>query len=72
MLRDALPHSGWWLFLGVLTWALGIYIIFNPALGVAALVYAIGFYAVIVGIALVAFAFRLKSAFPTAARPAHA
>ncbi|MBV8355389.1 MAG: HdeD family acid-resistance protein [Candidatus Eremiobacteraeota bacterium] len=72
MLGGAMPHSGWWILLGVLTWAFGIYIIFNPALGVAALVYAVGFYAVIVGVALVAFAFRLKSAGTAMARPAHA
>ena len=61
-LRDVMQYAGWITFLGIVTLALGVYIIINPALGVAALVYAIGFYAVIAAIALFVFAFRLKSA----------
>ena len=61
-LRDVMDNAGWMVFLGIVTLALGIYIIVNPSLGVVALVYAIGIYAVIAAIALFVFAFRLKSA----------
>ena len=60
-LRGALPSAGWWIVFGVLTLALGIYVVVQPGIGLAALVYTIGFYAAIAGIVLVAFAFRLKS-----------
>ena len=73
MLGNAgMQHSGWWVFLGLVTLALGMYIIINPALGVAALVYTLGIYAIIAGVALVGFAFRLKAAGTQIATHAHA
>ena len=59
-LRSALPGDFWWGLLGVITLAVGFYVIFNPALGIAALVYTVAFYAVFAGISLIGFAFRLK------------
>ena len=60
--RSVVPNDFWWGLLGVLTVAIGVYIIYNPGLGVLALVYTIGVYAVLAGIALTALAFRIKSA----------
>ena len=70
--RDVMQNWGWWVFFGLVTLALGIYIIMQPGIGVAALVYAIGIYAVIAAIVLFVFAFRLKSAGTEIAKGAHA
>lgn len=72
MLNSVITNAGWWIFLGIVTLALGFYIIIQPAIGVAALVYAIGIYAVIAAIALFVFASRLKSADTTISKAAHA
>src|SRR5215469_788170 len=61
-LRDVIRNEFWWVLLGLVTIALAIYIIVNPDIGVLALVYAIGIYAIIAGISLIAFAFRLRGA----------
>jgi len=62
VLNGVIQNSGWWVFLGIVTLALGVYVVVYPGIGVAALVYAVGIYAVIAGVTLVAFAIRLKSA----------
>lgn len=72
MLSRVVPHSGWWIFLGAVTLLLGMYIIVYPGLGVAALVYMVGFYALAVAVALIVFAFRLKSAGTQFVKGAHA
>lgn len=61
-LRDAIRNEFWWILLGLVTIALAIYIIIQPDIGILALVYTIGIYAVIAGISLIAFAFRLRGA----------
>lgn len=60
LLRPYIENEFWWLLLGVITVAFGFYVLLYPNLGVLALVYTIGFYAVLAGTSLVAFAFRIK------------
>ena len=60
--RQILNNDFWWGFLGVLTIALGVYIIMNPGIGLLGIVYAIGVYGVLAGIALTVLAFRVKNA----------
>jgi uncharacterized membrane protein HdeD (DUF308 family) len=50
----------WWILLGLVTLAIGIYVVINPALGVTALVYTVGIYAVLAGISLIVLSFRIK------------
>ena len=61
-LRDVIRNEFWWVLLGIVTFALGVYIVIRPDLGVLALVYAIGIYSVIAGISLIAFSFKVKGA----------
>jgi len=58
----------WWILLGLVTLAMGFYVVLNPALGVTALVYTVGIYAALAGISLVALSFRIKSLPKPAAR----
>jgi len=60
--RQYLNNDFWWGFLGVLTIAVGVYIIMNPGIGLLGIVYAIGVYGVLAGIALTVLAFRIKNA----------
>ena len=60
--RQYIDNDFWWGFLGVLTIAVGVYIIMNPSLGLLGIVYAIGVYGVLAGIALCVLAFRIKNA----------
>ncbi len=59
-LRTVISDEFWWILLGIITLAAGIYVVIVPGLGVLALVYTIGFYAIFAGVALIALAFRLK------------
>jgi uncharacterized membrane protein HdeD (DUF308 family) len=59
-LRNVINNEFWWILLGTITLAFGAYVVIVPGLGLLALVYTIGFYAIFAGIALVAFAFRIK------------
>jgi uncharacterized membrane protein HdeD (DUF308 family) len=72
MLSKVMPHSGWWIVLGFITLLLGMYIIVYPAIGVATLVYMVGFYAIFAAAALFVLAFRLKSKGTDVAKAAHA
>lgn len=67
-LRTYIDNEFWWVVLGILTVALGAYIVLRPDLGLIALVYSIGFYAAFAGIALIALGFRVKSAGQTASK----
>jgi uncharacterized membrane protein HdeD (DUF308 family) len=60
--RSVVSNDFWWIFLGIITLATGLYVVFVPTIGVYGLVYATGIYAVLAGISLVGFAFRLKNA----------
>jgi len=61
-LRDVISNEFWWILLGIVTFALGVYIVVRPDIGVLALVFTIGIYAAIAGISLIAFAFRIRGA----------
>lgn len=67
-LRRYINNEFWWALLGVLTVALGVYIVIYPALGLLALVYTIGIYGVLAGISLIALGFRIKNVGSQAAR----
>jgi uncharacterized membrane protein HdeD (DUF308 family) len=72
MLKDVVPHTGWWIALGIVSLIVGMSIIVYPALGVATLVYTVGFYAIAAAVMQLGFAFRLKSAGNRFAKHAHA
>lgn len=59
--RALINNEFWWVLLGIVTIVLGFYIIWNPAIGLLGLVYTVGIYALIAGIALCALAFRIKN-----------
>jgi uncharacterized membrane protein HdeD (DUF308 family) len=59
-LRNVIANEFWWILLGLVTLALGVYVVLRPDLGVLALVYAVGIYAVLAGIALIATGFRIR------------
>ena len=61
-LRNFISGEFWLFLLGVITLAFGFYVVLLPALGLFALVYTIGFYAVLAGISLIALGFRVKGA----------
>ncbi|MGP6159951.1 MAG: HdeD family acid-resistance protein [Vulcanimicrobiaceae bacterium] len=61
-LRSYVSNEFWWILLGIITLAFGFYVVMRPDLGLLALVYTIGFYAVLAGVSLIAFSFRIKSA----------
>jgi uncharacterized membrane protein HdeD (DUF308 family) len=58
--------------LGAISLVTSCYVIVRPDLGLLALVYAIGIYAALAGGALIALAFRIKSAFAKVERLAAA
>jgi uncharacterized membrane protein HdeD (DUF308 family) len=60
-LRNVVTNEFWWALLGVITLAIGFYVVFVPTIGVYGLVYTVGIYAILAAIALIAFAFRIKS-----------
>jgi len=60
-LREA-GGNEWWLILsGVVSVLLGIILVASPVSGLIALVWLIGIYALIFGVGLIAFSFRLRS-----------
>ena len=60
-LRQVVDNEFWWILLGLVTLAFGVYVVLNPGIGLLALVYTIGIYAIFAGISLIGFAFRVKS-----------
>jgi uncharacterized membrane protein HdeD (DUF308 family) len=60
-MRGAVAGEFWWILLGFITLAFGFYVILVPGLGVLALVYTVGFYALLAGVALIGFSFRVKN-----------
>lgn len=60
-LRSVISNEFWWILLGIITLAAGTYVVIVPGLGLLALVYTIGFYAIFAGMTLIVLAFRLKS-----------
>ncbi len=61
-LRNFVKDEFWWLLLGAVTVAFGVYIVVRPDLGILALVYGIGIYAVLAGVALIALGVRVRNA----------
>lgn len=61
-LRSYIDNEFWWVLLGIITLAFGFYVILHPNLGLLALVYTIGIYAVLAGTSLIGFSFRIKHA----------
>lgn len=60
-LRDVIDGEFWLGLLGVVTVAIGFYLIARPDIGVVALVYTIGWYAAFAAVTLTGLAFKLKS-----------
>ena len=60
-LRSYISDEFWWILLGVITLAFGVYVVLRPNLGVLALVYVVGVYAVLAGIFLIGTGFRIKN-----------
>lgn len=71
-LRDVIGNEFWWILLGIITLAAGAYVVIAPGLGLLALVYTIGFYAIFAGISLILLAFHLKGMAGTLATIQHA
>ena len=63
-LRSYIDSEFWWVLLGLITVAFGVYVVVNPGLGLYALVYTVGFYAILAGVTLIALSFRIKNAGP--------
>ncbi|MBV8164743.1 MAG: DUF308 domain-containing protein [Candidatus Eremiobacteraeota bacterium] len=59
--RNVITNEFWWILLGLVTLGLGVYVVLRPDLGVLSLVYAVGIYAVLAGITLIATGFRIKN-----------
>jgi uncharacterized membrane protein HdeD (DUF308 family) len=60
-LRSLIKNEFWWILLGIVTLALGGYVIMRPDLGVLTLVYTIGIYAAFAAGSLIGLAFKIKS-----------
>ncbi|MCL6509363.1 MAG: HdeD family acid-resistance protein [Anaerolineae bacterium] len=60
--RNEIQGEGWLILWGVISIILGIYVLANPGASAAALVLVIAILAAVGGIAMVIFAFRLRSA----------
>jgi len=60
-LRNVLPNEWLWIVNGVLSVLLGIGIALYPGAGLAALVWLLGFYAILAGITMLTLAFRLRA-----------
>jgi uncharacterized membrane protein HdeD (DUF308 family) len=60
--RLNIDHGRWWLVLGgLLSLAYGVLLIIAPLIGAVVLTWWIGVYALVFGIALVMFSFKLRS-----------
>lgn len=60
-LRDYINNEFWWVLLGIITVAFGVYIVLRPDIGILGLVYTVGIYAALAGITLIVLSFRVKS-----------
>lgn len=61
-LRSTLPKEWLWILNGALSVLFGLFVFVFPGAGLVAIVYVLGFYAVIAGIAMITLSFRLKKA----------
>ncbi|MGA3038194.1 MAG: HdeD family acid-resistance protein [Vulcanimicrobiaceae bacterium] len=61
-LRAALPNEWLWIINGVLSILLGLYFFVFPLAGAISIVWILGFYAILAGVAMIALSFRLRKA----------
>lgn len=61
-LRNAIKDDFWWILLGAITLAFGVYVVIRPDLGILALVYGIAIYAVLAGVSLIGLGVRVRNA----------
>jgi uncharacterized membrane protein HdeD (DUF308 family) len=61
-LRTMVAGEWLWILTGVLSIAFAVWVVFEPAAGVLAIVYLFAFYAILTGVTFVGLAFRLRSA----------
>ena len=59
--RKEMTNEWFWVLSGLLSVALGLFLVFQPALGALSLVTTIGIFSIAWGITLVAFSFRVKN-----------
>ncbi|HEY1726787.1 MAG TPA: DUF308 domain-containing protein [Candidatus Baltobacteraceae bacterium] len=59
-LRSALPNEWLWILNGVLSVLFGLFVFVFPGAGLVAVVYVLGFYAILAGIAMITLSFQLK------------
>lgn len=74
-LRKVIEHEVWWIVAGIASVIFGIVLLIVPGAGILALLWWVGTWAIVLGISLLALAFRLrKRGEPTVggATPAHA
>jgi uncharacterized membrane protein HdeD (DUF308 family) len=60
-LRNYVKDEFWWILLGAITLAFGVYVVIRPDLGILALVYGIAIYAVLAGVTLIALGLRIRN-----------
>ncbi|MGH7717141.1 MAG: HdeD family acid-resistance protein [Vulcanimicrobiaceae bacterium] len=61
-LRSALPNEWLWVINGVLSLLFGLFVFVFPGAGLVAIVYVMGFYAILAGIAMITLSFQMKKA----------
>jgi uncharacterized membrane protein HdeD (DUF308 family) len=61
-LRSAMPNEWLWILNGVLSVLFGLFVFVFPGAGLVAVVYILGFYAILAGVAMITLSFRLKKA----------
>ena len=61
-LRSALPREWLWILNGILSLLFGLFVFVFPGAGLVVVVYVLGFYAILAGIAMIALSFRLRKA----------
>jgi uncharacterized membrane protein HdeD (DUF308 family) len=69
-LRREIEHEWLLVFSGALSVLFGLFVLFQPATGALALIWAIGAYAIVFGVLLIGLAFKLKGVAARPARPA--
>ena len=58
--RQHVPNEWLWVLSGIVSVIFGIAIFWSPSFGLFALVWMVGFYAILAGVLLIGFAFRLR------------
>jgi uncharacterized membrane protein HdeD (DUF308 family) len=58
--RQHIPNEWLWVLSGIVSVIFGIAVFWSPSFGLFALVWMVGFYAILAGVLLIGFAFRLR------------